>query len=356
MFYVDVRKADDYGIGVYIRNVVPRVLSRFDLERNVEVCVLAKSGQALDFLNPYVRVPVRTMSSAPFTLAEQVEFQTLLKPSDVLWATSLSHPLIPRCRLVATVHDLAQLDLPFDGLKERFKRYVFLVFFKSLSAQAKCLMFDSEFTRGRFEHHFSNGTQMSEVGLLASSLTPPKDWAPQAARGDYFVVVGNLRKHKNIPFLVDAFLSNRDLQSSALKIIGPKSQADLRKACCRWDESRVQPLGFVDEERLITELSHARALLFPSIYEGFGLPALEALALACPVIAADGSALREVCAEAGFYFDPRSTTSFDSAVAEFLRRSSFDSSALSEECLARSRLFSWDRCAQSTYDLFRRAL
>jgi glycosyltransferase involved in cell wall biosynthesis len=126
-------------------------------------------------------------------------------------------------------------------------------------------------------------------------------------RSPYFLSVGTIEPRKNYPFLIDAFdhwrrMSNRD---DVLVIVGRRGWGmdEVRKAMQHTGaDTWIRVLGYVSQTELHALYSNATALLFPSLYEGFGLPALEAMAIGLPVIASDTSALAEVLGEAGLLF------------------------------------------------------
>jgi glycosyltransferase involved in cell wall biosynthesis len=117
-------------------------------------------------------------------------------------------------------------------------------------------------------------------------------------------------------------------------------------------EGAVRWLGYVDEPELHVLYQHARGLLFPSWYEGFGLPVLEALGHGCPVISSDRTSLREVGGEAVRYIDPaRPETIVDSMLA---LEQEVDIAAVREAGRRQAGKFSWDRAARETLEFYAR--
>jgi len=356
MLYIDVRKADDYGIGVYIKNVVPLVARQIlHSKPNCKICILSKQKQNISFLGDISKYEVRFLKSRPFSISEQFAFRRFIKQNDFFWATSLSHPLFSR-NVLAIVHDVAQIDLPAKGLTEHVKKCLFWIFLRSIAKSSACLLFNSKFTQDRFNAKFSVKYKLQGVTLLASGIPNP-DWHQlNFNKENYFIVLGNIRPHKNLPFLIEAFLSSGELKGFRLKIIGSQSPENLNLISKSWDQKRIQAVGYLEEEMLAKELMAARALLFPSLYEGFGLPALEAMAHGCPVIAANNSSLPEVCGNLGFYFDPKDSLSFLSAVSLFFKLEGDSLKSHIEECHRRAMNFSWARCSEETFHIIERVL
>jgi alpha-1,3-rhamnosyl/mannosyltransferase len=163
----------------------------------------------------------------------------------------------------------------------------------------------------------------------------------------YFLYMGTLEPRKNLPGLLTAYaaLRQRHPEAPPLVLAGGvgwrvrELLSELRSASGR---GAVIPLGYVDDTLLPALYAHALALVFPSFYEGFGLPALEAMASGCPVIGADRSAIPEVVGDAGLLVDPYDT----SAIADAMERVLGDETLamdLTARGKARARSFTWER-------------
>jgi glycosyltransferase involved in cell wall biosynthesis len=111
----------------------------------------------------------------------------------------------------------------------------------------------------------------------------------------------------------------------------------------------VEIRGYVSDEELVSLYQTAAALVFPSLYEGFGQPPLEAMACGCPVAAAATGAVPEVCGDAARLFDPWSVDGIAEAMEDVLGRPD----ELAARGLARAALFSWERCAREHEDVYR---
>jgi glycosyltransferase involved in cell wall biosynthesis len=114
-------------------------------------------------------------------------------------------------------------------------------------------------------------------------------------------------------------------------------------------------LGYLPREDLATIISGALCLIYPSIYEGFGLPPLEAMASAVPVISSKVSSLPEVVGDSGILIDPSDAFALAQAMVQMVDDSEFRN-CLAVKALERSRLFSWERCAEQTAAAYRQVL
>jgi glycosyltransferase involved in cell wall biosynthesis len=231
-----------------------------------------------------------------------------------LWHATCPLPIIVRgARTVTTVHDLIPLRLPWATLDD--KRLTFHLLRKTLEL-SDLVVADSECTKKDIVDVFRVKPESVEVVYPAlPALEPEAPEEVQRARlaglglapGGYMLCVGNIEPRKNIGRLLEV-VSRLDAQIP-LVLVG-------RKAWLWKDSLRLMPelcrrrkalhLGYLSRQDLHALYRHARFLVFPSLYEGFGFPALEAMALGCPVIAANTSSLPEVCGPAALYVDPQS--------------------------------------------------
>jgi glycosyltransferase involved in cell wall biosynthesis len=173
----------------------------------------------------------------------------------------------------------------------------------------------------------------------------------------YLLYVGGLSPHKNLLRLVEAFaraaaVDVKLLLTGDLEDVFHTHVPQIREAIARNHlDARAIMTGFVSDEDLVFLYSRAYALVFPSLLEGFGLPAVEAMACGTPVISSRAGSLPEVVGDTGILFEPTDINSIARAIRELLddpaRRD-----ALAERALGRSALFSWDASAQALLDCF----
>jgi len=162
----------------------------------------------------------------------------------------------------------------------------------------------------------------------------------------YFLFVGNDKPHKNLHGLIRAFNLVSDLDGIDLVVAGPGPESA--------GPARIKRPGFVSDEELIRLYQGAVAVVVPSLEEGFGLTALEAMASGVPVITSNAAALVELTGDAAIHVDAENAT----ALAESLKAIASDGELrhmLSNRGTARARAFSWDRCAALTLDIYDRA-
>jgi alpha-1,3-rhamnosyl/mannosyltransferase len=171
----------------------------------------------------------------------------------------------------------------------------------------------------------------------------------------YLLYVGSNKPHKNLPALVDAYARLGD--TPPLLLAGtqdPRYPQVGRRVEQLGLENRVRILGAIPEEDLPALYGNALALVFPSLYEGFGLPPLEAMACGAPVACSDIPSLREAAGQAALWFDPSSPDSIASALEKILDDQELRA-ALRASGLRRAAELTWDLAAQKTLDVFREA-
>ncbi len=348
---IDARKAFDSGIGTYIRCVVPRVIARFS---GVSFSALIESGgQARhDYLAPGT---VRFIESdaRPLGVREQIDLRRLTKDADLFWATSLAHPLFTRTPMLATVHDVAQLAMGSHGPSELLVRSAARLFFRSLRSRGQLILFNSAFTASEFVRYVGTARHRS----LVTPLGVEPVWfggvaVPSDSRPPRFVCIGNLRPHKNLVLLLQAFegLAARIPHRLVLvgKAEGYRTNDTQTRELIRRLSHRLDFTGFLSDEALRELLPGADGLVVPSLYEGFGLPALEAMAAGVPVIAARAAALPEVCGDCADYFDPTSRESLEACLLAQTLRTDVDRQARIGAARQRAREFTWDSTAELT--------
>lgn len=336
----DARMRDFSGIGTYIRGL------------------LTALGQAEQ--SPKI---IRE-DSAPriYSLREQWEIPRRFKETSaaLLHVPHYNVPAIMASRCIVTVHDLIHLKFP-QFLPSPLARAYAAFFLRFVVPRARSILTVSEFTKQDMVRTLGlRPERITVTPLGAPDVRPPApdDAAFLAQAGlseGFFLYIGNLKPFKNIPRLVRVYSAwaKAHFGSPPLVLVGrnflPHLQPDLKSG------PNVRWLGEVPVERLSALYRSARALLFPSLYEGFGLPPLEAMAHGTPVLCSNRASLPEVAGDAALQVDPED----DSALAQGIDRLANDASLrneLSERGRVRARLFTWERTARLTREAYERCL
>jgi glycosyltransferase involved in cell wall biosynthesis len=271
---------------------------------------------------------------------------------DVFWGPRHQlPPLLPRrVRTAVTIHDMVFRD---HGDTMRFPgRQIENFFTPRALARADVIAVVSQFTLQRLEHHFPQYAHKVVVVPGASILqgtVAAGDLVTTAGEGRYFLFVGTLEPRKNLPRLLRAFrrFVTDCPDALPLKIAGGAGWGgqDIARLVCELDlTERVYLLGKVDDSELRDLYRGAYVLLMPSLYEGFGLPIVEALSTGVPVITSENSAMSEVAGAAGYCVNPHS----EDAILQAMRAVAGDSalySKLRAGSSGEAARYDWDRSA-----------
>lgn len=299
---------------------------------------------------PFRRIQIRTIGRRGGHLWEQTTLAREAR-SGVLVNLLSSGPLGHR-RMVSTFHDAAVLRHPKHfslayGLLHRTLRPL-------LARRSRRLLTVSRFSAGELAETLKVGRDRFAVAPNAAEhiLTAPADPGvlerQGLARGAYGLCVGNQTANKNVAAAIGAFLA-LDRPGLKLVIVGA-GEARIFGDHALAEDPRIVSAGFLSDGELRALYENAAFLCFPSRYEGFGIPVVEAMALGCPVIASNAAAIPETAGDAALLVAPDDIEGFRAAMARVL-----DEPGLADDLrrrgLERARTFSWDRSAAVLEDL-----
>jgi glycosyltransferase involved in cell wall biosynthesis len=270
---------------------------------------------------------------------------------------------------VVTIHDLGYLTFP-EAHTARRRLELHLTTRWSLRA-ARHVIAISRATRDDLVRHY--GAEPARISVIHHGLSPAfrpaeDDAAAAATRarhglgGPYFLYVGTIQPRKNLVRLIEAFaraMPHLTLAGAAplLALAGRQgwlSAAITRRAHELGVADHVRFLGYVPDHDLPALLAGSLAFVFPSLYEGFGMPVLEAMACGAPVLTSTSSALPEVAGDAALLVDPADTDAIAAGLARLASEPDLRLT-LRARGLARAAEFSWDRCARATLEVLRNA-
>jgi glycosyltransferase involved in cell wall biosynthesis len=257
---------------------------------------------------------------------------------DVLHCTSMRAPFRSRMPLVVTIHDAAVLRYPetFNRWTRGYSAWAL----PRVARGAEAIVTGSEFARDELTELLSIPER--KIHVVPYGVGPPFTPEGPAAEGEYVLAVSTLEPRKNLARLVEGF-RRADLDGLELRVVGAEGWGDVNVA-----GAGVRRLTGVDDEELAGLYRGAAAVAYVSLYEGFGLPVLEAMACAAPVVAPAGRPYSEFGHGLTFEVDPRSADS----IADGLRRAV--ASGSQQVAARRARDFSWDRAVQAHVELYRK--
>jgi glycosyltransferase involved in cell wall biosynthesis len=169
----------------------------------------------------------------------------------------------------------------------------------------------------------------------------------------FILFVGTREPRKNLDRLIQACaeLPEEVQKEFSLVLIGPRGWGESDPVARLKLANRVLVLDYLDTWKLALAYNLASVLVYPSLYEGFGLPPLEAMACGCPVVVSRAACLPEVCGEAAYYVDPEDVSSITEGINRVLSEEALKKSLISSG-LERAKLFSWEKTARKTLDVF----
>lgn len=361
---MDARKVRDFGIGTYIQELVGAYL---ELGCPEELVLYLPPDVPPPPGGAGVRVLGRAEPAPPYSLAELVRLGRAARRDGV----ELFHaphyvcpPWLP-CPAVVTVHDLIHLRLGSRRARLVGPLYARLML-RLAVRRADRVITVSDATRRDLESWL--GVRPERVRVIPNGVAPrfrpAEDPAAVAAalRGlgvepPFFLFVGNPLPHKNLAGLLDAFQGLPPaLGRLVLAGIPPGARPGVEAACVRRGlEGRVVILPPQPAARVPLLYQGASVLVCPSLWEGFGLPALEAMACGTPVVAGARGALPEVVGDAGLLVEPTNVDALRAAMYTAAVDASLRA-ALRAAGLARARAFSWRAAAEATLAVYREVL
>lgn len=263
--------------------------------------------------------------------------------------------------LVLTVHDVSYARRPewYPHRRDPVRRW----FYRASARAADCIITDSRFSQREIIAAYGIADERIRViPLGVSSRFAPAPGAPSppaAGRDGYVLHVGDLHPRRNLAVALDAVLQLRSEGGgfASLKLILAGVDRGLveelvRRASARGHDHALVSLGSVGEEELVRLYQGASAMVYPSQYEGFGLPILEAMACGTPVLAARAAAAEEVGGDAARLLPVDDVRAWVEAIRIVLTDVQ-EAAELTRRGLARAATYTWARTARATYDVYR---
>lgn len=343
---VDIRMISYSGIGRYINGIV----SHFSSFRDHDYFLIGESSKP-QFKNLRVSAPV-------YSLREQWFLSRLSSQIDCLHSPHYNAPLIWKRKLIVTIHDLIHIHFPEFSPSLAAKIYAKTIF-PRVVRRADRIVAVSEFTKSDLIETFRVKPDKITVIYhgVDKALTKSGMKNNPSQEPPYFLYVGLIKAHKNLGIMIEAFRRwKKNKKSEArLKIIG---RADMKQKIVRnWlREIEAEPdiswTGEVSEEALKMAYLNARALVFPSLYEGFGFPLIEAMASGIPILASRAASIPEVVGpQAALYFDPHLVTELEQCLDRIYGDETLRQSLIAEG-QKRLPLFDWNRSARKTQEVY----
>lgn len=358
---IDTRLWHETGVGRYIRNLV-KELGKLD-NKNQYVLFFRKEEYES------VPLPGKNFTKVLADIAwhglpEQITFKHIIEKEkiDLIHFPYFSYPIGIKVPFVITIHDLIINHFPTGKASTLFgplyslKTLGYHVVLKSAIKHARKIIAVSGATKQEIIDHYHANPEKILVTPEGIDTTFLQEEAEKVDVPEkYFLYVGNVYPHKNVSRLLDAFSRMLKNNSDAHLIFVGKQDYFAKKVEKEVIEKQIPQVLFyrhITDRQLSFVYHHAIALVTPSLMEGFGLPALEAMAHKCLVLASEIPAFLEVCGDVPVYFDPYNREDIAEKLQLAYKGKVEHMQERKEKGLKRAKTFSWKKMAQQTLEIY----
>lgn len=360
---IDARKVQDFGIGTYIRHLVFS-LAEIDRENNYVLFTGVKGQEVWKGLPDNFRVFIER--SPVYSVRElfALSWRLFRLKLDLYHSTHYVLPAVNPCKIVVTIHDIIHLLYP-EYLPSRLAFFYAQQMIRRSLMRGDRILAVSQNTKNDLMEYFDVGGRKIQViynGVDDSfrERVPADDLERTlrnlGIRQPYLLFVGNPKPHKNLDNVLKSYakaLRLRDFDAP-LVFVGDRGGREFKirqRAEQLGIANRLLLLGHVAQEALPAIYQGASLFLYPTLYEGFGLPVVEAMASGVPVITSDNSALKEVAEGYAHLVNPLDVDAIAEAIAHCMSDEEHRA-ALAKLGLRRSKDFQWRRTAEKTLEAY----
>lgn len=337
-----------------IENFLTNLLRAWPNNDDDEISVLANEISA-KFLQPLPSnfkleiIKFKKIDKLSIFIFQQLKLGRLLRKrkTDILFCASLNCPWLYSKKIV-TIHDAAPFII--KGESGRFGKIYWLVSLFFAKHFSRHILTVSEFSRQELINRLKiNPKKLSVIYNGAPIILVINKDQAQTAKS-YIVVIGNARTRKNLITLFAAYnLIKNDLPDLNLIVVG-KMDERMQILANSYQSDKIKFTGFISDENKYKLLSQAKALIFPSLYEGFGLPILEAQIMETPVICSDIPAFREVAGTGALFFNPLSSSNLAEEIKKLINNPVLVANLKNEGTKNYPR-FNWSESAKKLADI-----
>jgi glycosyltransferase involved in cell wall biosynthesis len=349
------------GLGVFTVNIINELAN--DIEKDDEVVVYTsepsyfkESNVTVKKVTSFVQPRYGKVAGVIRFIWLQCVFPFLVKRDrcDIVYSTTHHGNIFITKKQILTIHDLLAIKFPNQyKLQNIYFKYVTPL----LLSKSPYLYTVSQNTKKDIENIYHYDKEKIETiynSYDSSHFYPQKELKFKKKYGNYLLFLGASYPHKNVVSAIKAFLKFTEMSQENIKLLVVNRPNEYLKSVKQkfsgnFDfEKNVLFLDYASYHDLPILYSNATALFYPSLYEGFGIPPLEAMACGCPVIVSNNSSLPEVCGDSALYIDPKSEESMVEGIKNLLNNDELRIK-LSEKGLAQASKFSWEKSALKLY-------
>ena len=353
---VDFRMHNASGIGTYIKNIIPYLVDSFDI-------ILLGNKEEIKKYNFAHKTNIIECFSSIYSIKEQIELFNKIPECEFFWSPHYNIPLLPikAKKRIVTIHDVYHLAF-YDTLSFKQKLYAKFMINQAVK-KSDIILTVSEFSKNEIEKYTHTNKDINIVynaidfnkfkkinSLVALKNVREKYNLPHK----FILFVGNVKPHKNLKNLL---LAIKDVDTS-LVIVGKKDgfitgDNEISNIIENYNlKKKVFFTGYIEDEDIAFIYNLAHLFVFPSLYEGFGIPPLEAQACGCPVIVSNVASLPEVCGDSALYCNPYSVEDIREKIEILL-----NNEKLREDLIKKGfeniKRFSWEKSARKIINIIK---
>jgi glycosyltransferase involved in cell wall biosynthesis len=346
------------GVASYYRSLVPELIKQGKDCEFVLLGYAMRRYSDLKLANKKFFLPPRLMEVL-WNKLHIVPVETFTGDLDVFHAWDYLQPPVKKAKVVTTIHDLSTIKFPLYHHESTVEAQTSRL--RWVRREADIVLADSLATKRDIVEllgvpeekikvvYLAAGEQYAKLKVKSEKLKVAEIERVRekyGIEGEYFISVGTLEPRKNLKRVIEAFsvIAQRTSRNAHLVVVGRTG----------WGENlpqanNVKLLGLVPDEDLPGLYAGSAGLIYPSLYEGFGLPVLEAMTVGCPVLTSDRGSLEEVAGKAAVLVDPENIESIVWGIESLIK----DREKLIAKGLKRSLNFSWEKTAKETLSIYK---
>lgn len=305
---IDARMVNHSGIGTYIKNMIPNLIGNYNL-------ALLGNKKNLGSFPWSNQINIIDADFPIYSISEQINLPKIIPETSVFISPHYNIPLrkiLAKKRMVV-IHDVNHLTglNKISVVKKLYAKFMI----DSAVRKSDKVITDSYFSQKEITSYVSTSTKeikvihcginSEEIKSLANKLNFEAVSQKYNLPTRYFLYVGSIKGHKNLISALKAFnLLIKKYPTEKMVVIGVRPDEFFNTQVTNGLRDGIIVPGYIPDCELPIVYTNALCLVFPSLYEGFGLPPLEAMSCGCPVVASNLSSIPEVCGDAALYFDP----------------------------------------------------
>lgn len=359
------------GLGRYTKEVVDRVIQDENYEYVVFLC--QENFADFEIKNP-ARVKKVLANVRWYTMAEQIFIPWYIwrEKIDLMHFPHFNVPFFCPTRFIVTIHDLILTKFPTQRASTlspflyKIKNFSYEIIIKRAAKRSKKIIAVSEFTKDDIIDQFkikSDKIVTTYEGVYDGfKKCPNKNDKNLLSRynieSPFLLYVGNAYPHKNLEGLVRVFSKIKEKKPDlSLVLVGKEDYfyKRIKDLALKNNYQGIVLPGYVPDDDLVVVFGKALAYVFPSLYEGFGLPPLEAMMHGCPVVSSNKASMPEILGDAALYFNPDNEVEMQQAIEEIINNQDKREDLINRG-FDQVKKYSWDDCAEQTIDVYNEVL